>query len=277
MEIINTELTSFDKLKLPPTLYKYRDWNGNFDKRVISHREVFYAYPSSFEDKFDCKNPTRWDLLTDEEILNKYYRDSQANNPDLTIEEHMEFAIDWANNSRIKDPEFIIQQQQETFQKFDQFTGVLCLTEYPAESSMWEKYAINHTGFCVGFDPKTMLRDLGTGGGIVFYEDELPVIHPIKHSHLQQSIFQIFYKLKHWCFEKEYRSYKFRNSSLSIQDRTIVVPVNAFKEIILGALMPPASETALLASIPQELSEVKIKKAYFEGKEIVIKDYPIPV
>jgi hypothetical protein len=76
IEVGEAIVGSFDDLVMPETLYKYRDWQDKNHRRVISHQEVFFASPNSFEDKLDCKNPTRWDLLTYGEILDKYFQES---------------------------------------------------------------------------------------------------------------------------------------------------------------------------------------------------------
>jgi hypothetical protein len=274
IKILGSELIDYKDFKMPETLYKYRSWADKYHQRLITNREVFFAAPTSFEDKFDCKNPVRWDLLTDEEILNKYYQDSHSLYPNFSPDERMEFAIEWANHTMIRDKDYVAEQEKKTFELFDSYTGVLSLTEYPAEIRMWNKYCISHTGFCVGFDAKIMLDGIGTGGGIVLYHEELPIIYPTpKQSFIHQTILQIFNKYKEWDFEKEYRTYKFRNQALTIEERTVVVPAIAFKEIILGALMDKDSEDKLLASIPNELKHIKLKKAYIDNGNIIIKDY----
>lgn len=277
MEIAEISMSSFEDYPMPETLYKYRDWGNKYNRRVITHREVFFAAPTSFEDPLDCKNPIRYDLLSYEDILNKYFQDSMPEQPTYTTEElnsRIDFTIDCANNSNITNPVHLAKMERKHFNEFDSFSGVLCLTEYPAEITMWKKYSINHTGFCVGFEPKAMLKDIGTGGGIVQYYKELPIIYPApKHPHLLQSYLQIYSKLEKWTFEKEYRTYIFRNYALSIDDRTFVLPPTAFKEIILGASMSKEDELSLIASIPPDLQHVKIKKAFLINDEIIVQDY----
>jgi hypothetical protein len=267
---VETELIPFHELKLPDTLYKYRDFNDSDHLRLISHREVYYSSPDKFEDKLDCKNPSRWDLVTQKEILNKYFDDVRENHPHLADEDQMQMAYELAQNTQVTNPDFVAKRQEETFKSFDLRTGILCLTAYPGELKMWEKYGTNHTGFCVGFDPKVMLNGLGSGGGEVDYVEELPDIHPIKDSHLIQSTKQIFKKIDIWNFEKEYRSYIFRNRELIREDRIVKVPAEGIKEIILGAAMPETNERKLLAIIPKELRHIKIKKVVIYNGNITI-------
>ncbi|SHM90086.1 DUF2971 domain-containing protein [Mucilaginibacter sp. OK098] len=273
-ESIRAEVIDKKDFKMPHTLYKYRDWNDDHHKRLITNREVYFASPARFKDEFDCKNPTRWDLLTDEEILNKYYQDSLRKHPEYTIEQRMDFAVYWANNTLVTDKDFVAKQEKETFEKFHDFVGVLSLTEHPKEFKMWEEYSNAHTGFCVGFDGQLTFDGIGTGGGPVQYGKELPIIHPSpKHSFMEQTILQIFNKLEFWGFEKEYRIYMFRNGHLSDEDRKVAIAPSAFKEIILGALMPQDVEQQLVNSIPEELNHIKIRKAHFENDVLLLKNY----
>ncbi|QEC79452.1 DUF2971 domain-containing protein [Mucilaginibacter ginsenosidivorax] len=274
VQITESEIVPYKDFTMPPLVYKYRDWSHNSHKRIVTHREVYFSSPANFEDEFDCKNPTRWDLLTHEEILNKYYQDSWKLNPSFTIEQHQDFAIDWANHTMVTDKDYVDRQQSETFNQFNDRTGVLSLTEYPAEIRMWEKYSNSHTGFCIGFDAKTMLYKTGSGAGIVLYHDELPQIHPTpKHTTTEQILLQVFCKLDHWSFEKEYRVFKFKNTPLTKADRCVVINPYAFKEIIIGSSMSGDDAKKLIDSIPPEIRQIKIKKAHLINNEIIIRDF----
>lgn len=270
-----TELINFNDIKYPETLYKYRDWNKPNNRTIISKREVFFSPPSNFDDEFDCKIPRRWDLLSDEDILNWFYYDSvNKQNPNFSIEQHIEFAVYWANNTAIKDKAFIDTMQSKEFGDFSERCGVLSLTEFNALPEMWQSYSANHTGFCVGFEPEIMLRHAGTGGGKVMYDDELPIIYPTpKHSTHEQLAYQIFSKLSCWEFEQEYRVFKFREHPLTLADRQVQIPAEAFKELIFGANMIEETIRDVIESIPHEINHIRLKRAYIESDVIIIKDY----
>lgn len=56
MDIVKIEQKTLEEMTgLPEVVYKYRDWNNNFHKKIITNREVFFAAPTSFEDPLDCK------------------------------------------------------------------------------------------------------------------------------------------------------------------------------------------------------------------------------
>ncbi|AYL94584.1 DUF2971 domain-containing protein [Mucilaginibacter celer] len=274
LEISKPEIISLRDFEMPPMVYKYRDWNNDSHKKIITQREVYFAAPNQFEDELDCKNPTRWDLLTEEDILNKFYRDSQYKNPQYTIEQHMEYAIYWSNNTQVRNKDFIAQMQQESFNQYCERTGVLSLTEYPCETRMWEKYSSMYTGFCIGFDTKLMLPQICNSGGKVIYHDELPIIHPFpKHSYINQALLQVFNKHNKWSFEKEYRAFKFRLNPFTKAERISVIHPDAVKEIILGFKISKENEDSLLSSIPSELNHVKIKKAFLQNDRVVVENY----
>jgi hypothetical protein len=123
---------------------------------------------------------------------------------------------------------------------------------------MWNSYSDNFNGFCVGFDPSVMFKYLG-GGCTVFYEDELPTIYPTpRHSFEEQHILQVFYKLKKWSYEEEYRTHKFSPIPFTPDGRKIRIPPEAYKEIIIGKNMTSASQRELIKLLPNELQSIKI-------------------
>jgi hypothetical protein len=271
---LNTEIVNFDEVELPNTLYKYRNWSKENNREIISKREVFFAPPASFPDPFDCKIPKRWDLLSYNDIVNKYYNLSLQRNIRFSKYEHIEYAVDWANNTAINHPEFVQKHQQQEFNEYSEHTGVLSLTEFADSLPMWEMYAKDHTGFCVGFNPSIMLKDLGGGGGKVRYLKDLPIIYPEpKHSFSVQAFLQVFSKLEKWVFEQEYRVYKFKPYTLKAHDRIVSIPAEAYKEVIIGALMSTESVDCLINSFPAELEHVIVKRAYIENGKIVIKPF----
>ena len=49
---------------MPKTLLKYRDWNNEYHRNLLTKQEIYFAKPSEFNDPFDGNIPIRWDLLT---------------------------------------------------------------------------------------------------------------------------------------------------------------------------------------------------------------------
>jgi hypothetical protein len=56
---VERKLINFDDIDFPETLYKYRFISKENHQSILLLREVYFSRPSGFEDKFDCKVPTR--------------------------------------------------------------------------------------------------------------------------------------------------------------------------------------------------------------------------
>ena len=258
MKLVDSKIVTLDDVDLPETVYKYRTWNNDFHKRLISHQEVFFAAPSSFKDPLDCKFPIRWDLLTDQQIFNKYLTNSMEDHPERTEQEHIDFAKYWFANSPIRDERQRTLLTTQVMKEWDERIGILSLTAEPHLEEMWVKYAENHQGFCVGFYPKILFNFLG-GGGEVTYVKKIPIILPTPgHSFEEQRFYQVFNKMEEWRFEKEYRTTIFRREGLTTQNRTRVIPTEAFTEIILGKNISDKHKDEIELQVSSKMNHVTL-------------------
>lgn len=271
MKIERIERKKFEEMDLPETVYKYRNWDKANNRTIITERKVYFAPPDTFDDKDDCKIPVRWDLLTDKEIFQIYYNDSRENNPSFTREQHQQFAREWTEKSPLKNKEYLKQRMQIDHKDFNKCFGVLSLTSKSTNFDLWINYSDNHQGFAVGFDPLIVFKYFG-GGGPVDYCPNLPMIYPYPfHSYEEQHFLQVFSKLEKWRFEDEYRTHKFKLPELTSNDRLVQIPLEGFKEIIIGALMNDKVKEQLISSIPEELKNIKIRQARIVNDEIKIE------
>ena len=79
MSVKITKSTSPIDSETPSILYKYRMWSDSYHKTILTKKAIYHARPTSFEDKKDCKNLKRYDLLTPLDIYNKYYNAAKQN------------------------------------------------------------------------------------------------------------------------------------------------------------------------------------------------------
>ena len=264
------ESKTFREMDLPPTLYKYRDWTEEKHKRVLTHNELFFAPPALFEDEFDCKVPIRYDLMTDEEIYEKYLNSSKEENPHFTRQQHRKFARDWQKKGLLRDKRHLEDIEKEFSEKFNNLFGVLSLTAIHDNYEMWNKYANKGKGFCIGFRtiPLFELSQYFGGGGEVIYYDELPIIKesdPLEKKHF----LQIHSKLRIYEFEKEYRVTKF-----NIKNRKATIPNNIFVEIIIGDKMTDEMKNEIIELAKQKFSHVSISIANFNDKDKLVTINP---
>jgi len=273
MEDIQTKLVNFDDLDLPATVYKYRNWDDKWHKTIITDRQVYMSAPMDFEDKLDCKNHIRYDLLTDDEIRWKYYMESKmdSSRAHLPETEHQKFAEEWFQISPLHDQEKIKELQEQDFIAFNERTGILCLTANPIRPEMWAKYSQEHTGFCVGFNPNIMFKYLG-GGQEVIYCDPLPTIKPRPWDSFEsQMIKQIYHKENKWAFEEEYRTQTFNINPLKKEQRVVTLPIEAYKEIIFGARISNSARMEIMGFAKQLLPHVQYKQAEIVNDKIILK------
>lgn len=266
MKPFELEYRTFDEMvgEFPETVYKYRRWNNKFDKRVITHGELYFASPREFEDKEDCKQTVRFEKLSTEEkiawIEHGVKTQKQKENKNWSDKTIKERALKIYENAPIRDSKKAKEVTEKILQKYFDITGVLSLAFNSSSVRMWNEYAENHQGFCVGFDSKLLFESKIAGkGGYVDYVEELPKIYPEPIMDFQtQANLQIFSKLKKWDYEEEYRLHMIRDHKLEINDRRKYPPAEAFKEIIIGKNMAEEDFEELKESLPDELSHVKI-------------------
>ena len=41
----------------PALIYKYRDWENDYHKRIITERELYFAHPHTLNDPYDARPP----------------------------------------------------------------------------------------------------------------------------------------------------------------------------------------------------------------------------
>ena len=147
---------------------------------------------------------------------------------------------------------------EDSIIKYYEHEGILSLTENPDKDAMWKKYAAENKGFCIGYDTKIMFKYLG-GGGPVYYTDEIPIIMPEPFTSFEEAMrYRIYYKLKKWKFEEEYRTKKFWPHPASIEDRQIQLPKEAFKRVILGDEMNIKDRLEIESAVKKYIGDIEI-------------------
>ena len=251
---------TLDEIEFPPTLYKYRDWNHPFHDRFIIEREIFLASPASFEDQMDCRNPIRYDKLTDAQAVEFYEYISRREFPHRSRKEHRKEGRIWSKKKLFKNKDWQENYVKEYNDGLNQHQGILSLTAEPCLTEMWHKYANKGKGFCIGYNSRLMFDYLGGGGNVEYY-NELPIILPrpfMSYNEITQN--QLFYKERKWNFEKEYRTLRFWENPASITDRQIKLPKDAFKEIILGDNISNDNRREIIQAVRKYIGDIPIRE-----------------
>lgn len=269
MKDIKADYTTFEKLRFPETIYKYREAENPIHLTVLTKQILYFAPPNSFEDKFDCKIPVRYDLLTDEEIYDKYYADLKTLNPNWDSIHLRNETIRYCNMGLLKNEKRLKLIEEDFWKIFNNRFGVISLTAVNDNLAMWEKYSLNFNGFCIGFDPKIIFRNMG-GGGPVEYVSTLPIIRPFDTAE-EIGLTQSLTKQKKWEFEKEYRVQKFWQRNIMNIEREHKIDPSAYTAIIIGDKVKSSIKKQLIDLAKALNPQIKINSAQQRLKNVLIK------
>lgn len=236
-------------IKLPATLYKYRDWKSKLHKHILTKQIAYFSSPAHFNDPFDCKIPIRYDIEPEKLLEEIYFKSIKAGFPDRSDEEIRAFSKRRVHEGEV-DPKTFKKNDKKYFDDLDERMGIFSLSEHNDDILMWGHYANSHQGFCIGFDTQELLKtnDVDFIGKVEYYP-EFPVIIP-KLDLEELYVMQIFSKWDKWSYEDEYRLTKNQ-----IKNRKIKLSKKTFKEIILGYQMPNNERDKM----------IKVVNSYFSG------------
>ena len=245
----------------PQTIYKYRDWNDKFHKKILTENQLFLASPNSFNDPIDCRISKNYSLLdTDEKMIEyseiiteklKYEILKRGFKPE---EEKLRILKELKTDLK----SFQENDDENTFAIQDKHIGVLSMSARYDSILMWSHYADYHKGFCVGFDEDKMRNAKLFGkGGPISYTTKFPQIDPRDERTIETSFLQTHRKAKDWEYEKEYRLTKlFFPNEPTLNDRKVSFPNDFIKEIILGLKISNEHKEEIVAIAREKNIEV---------------------
>lgn len=255
--------------EIPDILYKYRDWDDTFHKKLLLDNEVYFATPRQFNDPFDCAIPFRYDEkeLTEENIFKKALTIIKRAQPNLADTKLHELAYQAQQERRLFDEHVLETQDKERQEHFNREFCVLSLTTKKDNFLMWSHYAKSHSGFCVGFNSQKLFHQSRGQLGPVFYEFEFPKFG-LFDDHLRHFIKYVYYKSKIWEYEGEYRLLKEKKSG-----QIINITNDTIEEIILGTKMKQENKHKILDIAAKKFPDAKVfdSKTHKERFEIVIE------
>lgn len=249
---------TLDDFDYPKILYKYRDWENENHRRFILNREVYLSSPADFEDKFDCKIPIRYDLMTEKEAYVFYERLQIQSGTILNRQQRREKIAQSVKRKEYKSKKINEKNEQIYFQEYFKRIGIFCLTAENTLEQMWGKYSNNHSGFCVGYNSRVLFESLG-GGGKVQYVEKLPIIMPdpiMDRNTIRYK--QVYHKLNEWAIEQEYRTQKFWINGASRKDRQIEIPKEAFHHVILGKNITDYKRKQIIDAVNENIGDIPI-------------------
>lgn len=134
-------------------LYKFRDWNCTFHKKVLTNQELFFSSMRGFNDPFDSDIRINYEDLsiTDQLLLIK--RRIEEENLGLSPFQKVAEIYRRHNDSAFGDIEKLKEHYENVVKPSNEAEiGILSLTGTKDNHLLWSHYANKHEGFCVGFD-----------------------------------------------------------------------------------------------------------------------------
>jgi hypothetical protein len=253
----------------PKTVYKYRSWNAGdiYHDNVLLKNQLYMSAPSDFLDKMDCKNPTRYDLLTKEELRIWIGGLMKEQHPKYNDKAIQNLVMELEGLNKFQDKEWMAKSQEQDWQQFNQLAGVLSLTRNPLNERMWVEYGNYHKGIAYGFDTDALIIGCGVGGGgDVSYNDELPIILPLMDYTLQFTL-RSFYKTKEWEFEDEYRLRSFGTDS-----RTKVFPDGSLTTVVLGKDFDGQQVPFIVDKLRAKPNRVTLYQCNYNNEALVLRE-----
>ena len=193
-------------MKTPSRLYKFYSLPADgperaYRKRIFTHRDVYFARSSEFNDPYDMYPNLSMECTRAEykEHLRQALDRHHGHLSDVEKRRSMRASLrkNWPFSKRSK------AKRVESYRRFlREDVGVLSLTTRPDSLLMWGHYAQKHTGFCVEFSPAgTALKSVRR----VRYFREPPVVNLIT-DFLSVPRLVAQAKAWDWRYEKEWRS-----------------------------------------------------------------------
>ncbi|WP_422006105.1 DUF2971 domain-containing protein [Roseivirga pacifica] len=239
---------------IPETLYKYRNWNDEWNKRNLTHSEIYFASASQFNDPYDCAIPFSYDPgeLTEEKQFKKHLEIARKMNPGLEESEIHAKAYLNQQNSMVTDPEHIKKMSLHRQESFSNTFGVLSLTTKRNNFLMWSHYANSHNGYCIGYNSELLFNQINTVRfSRVEYDDELPKFKLEEDYHLRMLKYA-FWKSSVWSYEEEYRMINDKPRTTLKLDPVVI------QEIILGNKLSQSVKFSIIDLVKDKYPNAKI-------------------
>jgi len=258
---------------LPPVLYKYRTWDNPKTKSILTDRQIFMSSPLKFDDPMDCHNFIDFEGASISEILEYWMGVAKRNTDYITDEELIHEVVRLFNTHPLND---LINYAIYKTEEEKKLLGILCLTSLKTNEFLWQSYAKNASGYCIGFDSKILAEVIQCGGGLIDYDyiDKLPRISPIDPIMMQRyKMSQV--KLKKYEPEQEYRLIKLYYKSPEESEMLrnfgvkIELPKEAYKELILGYNISHEDESEILTIVKRDFPNIKIYRAVMKSDDSI--------
>ncbi len=256
---------------IPEILYKYRDWNESYHQRLLTENELFLASAGQFNDPFDVSLPYRYreEDMTPENIFQKLYLMAKEKYPEYSEEMLHQMCYERQQSGAFENGQYWRENREGFKERMHAIFGIVSLTTKNDNLLMWSHYANSHKGFCIGLDSELVFHAVGGTITPVFYDETFPEI-PLFGNPVADMVQILATKSTHWEYEDEYRLMKTYAAKTAI-----VLPDEAFKEIILGLNMSEEYAVEITQLVKVKFPNMKIYQSQMNEDEFKLDIIPI--
>ena len=248
--------------EIPDILYKYRNWDDKYHRRILTDNELFLSSADLLNDPFDATLPIQYpkEKLTKENIIKKLIEVDR--NKYIGIDDNKRLKI---ANERYLECDYSSEEYWRDFnsrlKRSDPVYGICSLTSKKDHLLMWAHYADSYKGFCIGFDKYQLYE--ATHGLIekVNYSDYFPKIELFDEAYKSWSLL-IKTKSKLWEYEDEYRITKIYGARKLIELNDL-----AFKEIVFGCKISQKHREEIISIAKSKASVIKLYDCVIDDRE----------
>lgn len=254
--------------------FKYRaigHWDGNkinpcpYTQNMFVNRELWFSYPNSFNDPFDCNLPLNIDGATNKDVEDYYKKGASEENYKHNMPQNFDPESLWENNGCFKEAFDNLRN------KIYNQSSCYCWSTNEKSIPMFAYYADGHKGLCAEFkfpDNHEAVKDAFKIECIPNFP-ELNFLTLVKGTKEQLVKSLIATKANCWEHEGEYRVFRenTREGNVKYDD-------SCLKRIILGAKATKEYEMAVRNWLSDWKAKVQLARAKPSDKEfkLIIED-----
>lgn len=247
---------------LPKVLYKYRDWEDDNHKKIITNQEIYFSSPAHFNDPFDGNVPTRYDQMTYEDCLEMNLKLLNTIHSHRDQKLVLEYAKKLTDEKKLWHPDKLKKESPKQLDEWNKRIGLFSLSESPNNALMWAHYSKNHTGFAIGLNSERIMENsYFEFVDYIHYNPTYPKITG-KEDSIGRFHKKFFFKSDVWEYEKEWRITKNH-----IKNRVYKLDMSMICEVIIGCEADEKRTeeivTAIKLYLHSDVNIFKVKKFDF--------------
>jgi hypothetical protein len=230
-------------MNMPEILYKYKPLN-DYTMKIIEDGELYFPSVSELNDPEEQEFPDYDESeLTDENVFRKIYDMAKELYPNCSDGDLLLFVKEKQQEGWLFDEENHERTRQFIQDEWIGKCGIFSLTTENDNPLMWEGYAEDYSGICIGFDKYVLQDTVHVIESPVRYYETLPK-RGLFDSPEELYMKMLSTKSTDWEYENEYRILK-----LNAASKTFTIPLEGIVEVIFGCKMSKDDKDELIKII----------------------------